>query len=257
MSAWDRIMPHSLLINRSLRKASEGLRSHINEYQLEHDREIERCSAEIEQAKVDKDSNFEKITTSLIDELSKDSALLNSVQTGLLKYVDLYLRRQSLNKVREIKTIEKKTLVEYADFLSAQMKLIGDEIEILEARKDKLVIQAKVDDVLELIGLSDCEIAVTTGDDAKTLSQKVTESLMVCDDDDWLTRHSLRRLRTVLQDRVNLFPIIQYISWTMHQKILLSRQLSNERRSANKDKIDKGNEIRQVRADIGNLNFFA
>ena len=81
----------------------------------------------------------------------------DSVQAGLLEYVELYLRRQWLNKIREIKTLERQTFVEYGYFLTEQMKLIREEIDILEVRKDKLVLQAKVDDVIELIGLSGCD----------------------------------------------------------------------------------------------------
>lgn len=61
MSSWDTILPHRLLINRSLRKASEGLRSRVDEYQLEYDRKIERCTVEIEQAAEDKNRHFENI----------------------------------------------------------------------------------------------------------------------------------------------------------------------------------------------------
>ena len=72
---WDKILPHRLLVNHSLRKASEGLRSRVDDYQLEYNREIERCTAEIEQAKADKDRDFENVKSSLINELSKDGAL--------------------------------------------------------------------------------------------------------------------------------------------------------------------------------------
>ena len=78
MSGWDYIMPHRLLVNRSLRKASENLRLHINEHQFKYDREIERCTAEIEKAKAEKDSAFESVKSLLINELSKDSTLLKS-----------------------------------------------------------------------------------------------------------------------------------------------------------------------------------
>lgn len=254
MSAWYIIMPHRLLVNRSLRKASEDLRSRIDEYRIKYEREIERCTAEIEQAKVDKDNNFEKTKSSLIGEISKDSGFFDAVQAGLFKYVDLYLRRQSLNKVCKTKVLERQVLIEYGDFLSEQMKLIGEEIEIFEARKDKLVLQAKIDDVVELIGLSGCEIDVTADDDAQTLLLKVTELLRACEDDNWLTYHSLRRLRIVLQERVDLFPVIQYISWTIQQKKLLSRQLSNERRKVNEGKTEKTNELSQIYESLDALN---
>ena len=118
MSAWDYVMPHRLLVNRSLRKASDDLHSRIEEYQLEYDREIERCTAEIEQAKADKESAFESAKSSLINELSKDNALFEKVHEGLIAYADLFFRRQCLNKVCEIKRLEKQVLIEYGDFLT-------------------------------------------------------------------------------------------------------------------------------------------
>ena len=253
MSSWDTILPHRLLINRSLRKASEGLRSRVDEYQLEYDRKIERCTVEIEQAAEDKNRNFENIKLSLQDELSKDSDFFDSVQAGLLEYADMYLRSQYLYKMQEIKRLERQTLVEYGDFLTKQMGLIGEEIDILEARKAKLVLQAKVDDVIELIGLSGCELAIGSNDDASTLLAKVSESLDACDSDDRLTKFSLLRLRVVLQERADFLPMIQYISWTIQQKIQLSRQLSTERRKINSDKDEKKDELRQVNESLGSL----
>ena len=88
MSGWDYIMPHRLLVNRSLRKASDNLRLHIDEYQLKYDREIERYTAEIEQAKAEKESAFESAKSSLINELSKDSTLFEKVHEGLIAYAD-------------------------------------------------------------------------------------------------------------------------------------------------------------------------
>ena len=254
MSSWEIILPHRLLVNRSLRKASEGLRSRIEDYQLEYDREIERYTAEIEQAKTDKDSDFDNVKLSLINELSKDKAFFDAVQAGLLEYVDLYLRRQCLNKILEIKTLEMQALIEYGYFLTEQMRLIGEEIEILEARKDKLVIQAKVDDVIELIGLSGCDLTVGSNDDAQSLLVKVSKLLDACDDKDSLTKHALLRLRAVLQERVDFLPIIQYISWTIQQKIQLSRQLSSERRKIISNENEKTNELLQVSEDIDSLN---
>lgn len=255
MSSWETILPHRLLVNRSLRKASEGLRSRIEEYQLEYKREIERCTAEIEQAKTDKDSDFDNVKLSLINELSKDKAFFDAVQAGLLEYVDIYLRRQCLKKILEIKTLEKQTLIEYGYFLTEQMRLIDEEIEILEARKDKLVTQAKVDDVIELIGLSGCDLTVGSNDDAQSLLIKVSKLIDACDEEDSFTKRALRRLRAVLQERDDFLPIIQYISWTIQQKKQLRRQLSSERRKITSNKNEKMNELRQVSEDIYSLNF--
>lgn len=254
MSALDYVMPHRLLVNRSLRKASDDLHSRIEEYQLEYDREIERCTAEIEQAKADKESVFESAKSSLINELSKDRELFEKVHEGLIAYADLFFRRQCLNKVCEIKRIEKQALIEYGDFLTEQMRLIGEEIDILEVRKDSLALQARVNDIVELMGLSGCDIAIDSDDNAQTFLAKVVELIESTEDRDWIKKQSLRKLRFVLQERVDLLPVIQYITWTIQQKIQLSRQLSTERRKANADKTTKLNELREVSESIDSLS---
>lgn len=203
MSAWDIVLPHRLLVNRSLRKASADLRSRIDGYKVDYELTIERCSAEIEQARADKDIDFEKVKLSLIDELSKDADLFEKVRAGLLEYVDVFLRRQCLNKMLEAKRLEKQALVEYRNFLTAQMSLIGEEIDILEARKDKLVAQAKVDDIMELVRLTGCEVTVDDKDDAISLLAKVSELVAACEVPENLTKQALQKLRAVYNGTMN------------------------------------------------------
>jgi hypothetical protein len=253
MSGWDYIMPHRLLVNRSLRKASDNLRLHIDEYQLKYDREIERCTAEIEKAKAEKESAFESVKSSLINELSKDSKLFDKVHEGLITYADLFFQRQCLNRVYELKKVEMQALIEYGDFLTEQMRLIGEEIEILEERKDRLTLQAQVNDVLELLSLSGCDIAIDGNKNAETLLAKVVELIESTEDDDWIKKQSLRALRSILQERVDFLPVIQYITWTIQQKVQLSRQLSIERRKTNEDKKMKASELREVSERIDTL----
>ncbi|NIK70449.1 hypothetical protein [Paenibacillus sp. BK720] len=254
MSAWDIVLPHRLLINRSLRKASADLRTRIDEYKTDYELTIERCSAEIEQARADKDLDFEKVKLSLIDELSKDADLFEKVQAGLSEYVDLFLRRQCLNKMQEAKRLEKQALVEYRDFLSAQMSLIGEEIDILEARKDKLVAQAKVDDIMKLVRLTGCEVTVDYNDDAISLLAKVSEMVAACEVSDNLTKQALQKLRFVLQERADLLPVIQYITWMIQQKKELSRELSGDRRRTSVDIKNKTNELREMSESIDALS---
>ena len=47
MSVWDYVMPHRLLINKSLRKEAEGLRARVDAYQIEYDRRVEVCQEEL------------------------------------------------------------------------------------------------------------------------------------------------------------------------------------------------------------------
>lgn len=256
MSVWDKVLPHRLLINSSLRKASADLRSHIDEYKVDYELQIERCSAEIEQARIKKDNDFEKVKLSLTDELSKDADLFDKVQARLLEYVDLFLRRQCFNNVREAKKLEKQALAEYVGFLSLQMRLIGEEIDVLEERKDKLAAQAKVEDVKELLGLTGCDITVSEDDDAVSLLAKVSELVYTTEMSDRLARQALLKLRSVLQERVDLLPLIQYITWIIQQKILLSAQLKTEREKtkiALKGKIDELAEINNSVTDLGRM----
>lgn len=58
MSVWDCIMPHRLLINKSLRKASQEYRDRIELYQLEFDRRREDCQAELQKAEENKNKRY-------------------------------------------------------------------------------------------------------------------------------------------------------------------------------------------------------
>ena len=254
MSAWDVVLPHRLLVNKSLHKSSEELRSRIDDYKLHYELEIERCGAEIEQAKADKDKDFDKVTLSLIDELAKDADLFEKVRISLLEYVDLFLHRQCLYKTREYKNLEKQALSEYISFLSERMGLIGKEIEILETRKDKLIVQANVDDIIELIVMTGNNLIVDENANAKSLLDKVSELRDSYGFDDKITKDSLNRLRVILQERVEFISIIQYISWTIQQKIQMSRHLSGERRRIINDMDNKVNEVQEVSKNIDGLS---
>jgi hypothetical protein len=253
MSVWDKILPHRLLVNSSLRKASADLRSHIEEYEVEYKLKIERCSAEIEQVHFDKDTHFERVKLSLIDELSKDADLFEKVRAGLLEYVDLFLRRQCLYKVQEVKKLEKQALAEYRDFTATQMRLIGEEIDILEERKDKLSSQAKVEDVRQLLELTGCDIVVNDNEDAISLLEKVSKLISTSGVLDRYATQALHKLRSVLQERVDLLPVIQYISWLIQQKKMISAQLKGERDNTKSALKDKTDELLEVSATINDL----
>ena len=59
MSAWDYIMPHRLLVNRSLRKAAQELRDRVELYQIEFDRRLEDCKSDLQRAEEDKNKELE------------------------------------------------------------------------------------------------------------------------------------------------------------------------------------------------------
>ena len=70
MSAWDYIMPHRLLFNKSLRKISQELRDRIEAYQIEFNRRKEICIAELQQAEENKNKELEALKADLLQELS-------------------------------------------------------------------------------------------------------------------------------------------------------------------------------------------
>lgn len=253
MSAWD-IMPHRLLLNRSLRKASTDLRSRIDESESEINLAKERWLAEIEQTKVEKDMEYEKVILSLTDELAKDADLFEKVQTGLIEYADQFLRRKCSIKMKKSKELEMQALLEHKDFLTTQMRLIGEEITILESRKDKLVTQAEVNDILELFRLTGCEIADNDNDDAISLLTKVKEIITLCEVSESLKKQALLKLRSVLQERVDMLPLIQYISWTIKQKKQLSQKLSGDRRKITNDIKNLKTELREISKSITDLD---
>ena len=254
MSAWDIALPHRLLLNRSLRKVTAELRSNYDEHKTKLELKIKSFSLEVEQARVDKDRDFDKLKNFLIDELSKDAILFDKVQTGLLEYADVYLRRQYVFKMQEIQRLEKLMLLNYRNFLSGQINLIKEEIEILEERKDKLVERAKIDDFRDLIGLTASDVIVNDTDDASSLLYKVSESVKTSNLSDKNRALVLKRLHGVLQERSDLLPLIRYISWMILQKKQLSRQLSRDKRKINDEIKDKARRLKQTSEDIDSLS---
>ena len=71
MSAWDYVMPHRLLINKSLRKTADDLRARLDDYQMEYDRRLEECVEELKRAEGEYQENSNKVKNSLEEELQK------------------------------------------------------------------------------------------------------------------------------------------------------------------------------------------
>ncbi|MEG2420141.1 MAG: hypothetical protein RSB55_01230 [Oscillospiraceae bacterium] len=254
MDVWDGILPHRLLINRSLRKASADLRSRIDAYETNYKIEAERCLAEMEQARADKERAFEKVKRALMDECSKDADLLEKIQENLVKYADQFLQKQCLYKMQEVNKAELQALSAHSGFLTAQMCLIGEEIEILEARKDILTAQAKVDDLKALIRLNGCAIAVEDCDDGVSLLEKVSQMVAASDGTDGLKIQALQKLRAVLQERVALCPVIEYSAWIIRQKKQLSAQMKADRDKVNGKMRGKKVELLEIAQGITRLN---
>ena len=244
MNAWDKVMPHRLLLNRSLRKAADGSRSRAAAFQ----QEIARYKAEIELAKANSDRDVGRMKASLASELKKDKAFFDTVEAGMVVYIDLYFQYKCLEQLRKIKENERQTFVEYRKYLSEQMNLIGDEIKILDDRKNILATQASVDDIVELIGLSGCDLSLEVCDDARALLKKVNAMLSACDDNEQLKR-ALKRLRAFVQERVDYLAAIAYTDWIIQQKIQTSKQCKTERLAVDAAIVEKDAELPKLSKD--------
>lgn len=102
MSAWDYIMPHRLLVNRSLRKAAQELRDRVELYQIEFDRRLEDCKSDLQRAEEDKNKELETFKAALLQELRDDHQVLEEIQGNIVQYIDCYFNRSYLYQLVEI-----------------------------------------------------------------------------------------------------------------------------------------------------------
>lgn len=251
---WDNLLPHRFFINRALRKASDELRDHIDSYRIEHELAVQRCRNEIEAAKAEKDRQFELRKQEYLHELAQDSYALGELQTLFLDYVDLHLKKQLLNLIKSKMIRESQLLYEYGDFLTEQMKLIGEEISILEQRQESLSLQVRIDDVIALIRITGADLSCDASDNPKTLLEKVNLVIFECQDISPQTKSALVRLKKLLQERAEYLPLIQYIAWLIQQKKSLSQDLFRERRTINASKKPLKNQLSAIKAELNQLN---
>lgn len=229
MSFWDYVMPHRLLINKSLRKEAEALRARIDSYQIEYDRKVDECQAELEKTENEKQERLERFRASLIDELKGEQQYLDTVANNITAYADTYLQRNCLYQMRNIKRKQIDILQEDNDFLSDQMRLIGEEIELLRERQNELTSFTRVDDIIQLATASGIDLDFAPEDDAKSLLDTVSMAIGECDDGQSAERFALVRLKGIIQERSEYLPTIKYIAWVIQQKIQFSKQLSEKR----------------------------
>lgn len=253
MSMRDKVSPHRLFINRALRTASGELRDHIDSYRIEHELAVQRCQNEIEAAKAEKDRQFELLKQAYLNELAQDSYALGELQDLVLAYADAYTKRELLSLNKKKMTLELQLFNGYGDFLTAQMKLIGDEIAILERRQEALVLQVKIDDVVALIGMTGADLSCNDSDNPKTLLEKVNSALFESSDLLPQTKAALFKLRKLLQERAEYLPLIQYISWLIQQKKNLSQDLSRERFEVNEAKKALNNQLFVIKTELKQL----
>lgn len=132
MSVWDYVMPHRLLINKSLRKEAEGLRSRVDAYQIEYDRRVEECKEELYKVEAEHQEKLLQFRDSLVEELQSERSVLESVTQDITLYADAYFHRNCLFQMRKIKREQIEILQEDNNFLSDQMMLISREIDHLK-----------------------------------------------------------------------------------------------------------------------------
>ena len=250
MSVWDYVMPHRLLINRSLRKEAENLRARIDAYQIEYDRRVEECQEEIKRVEAERREKLLQFRDSLVEELQGERSFLESVAQDITSYADSYLHRNCLFQMRDIKRKQLEILQEDNDFLSGQMALIGREIDFLRERQNELTYFTDVKDIIRLTSLSGYEISFDEGDDAKNLLDKVSQAISNCEPGQDTERFALVRLKGIIQERSEYLPTIKYIAWVIQQKIQFSKQLSDKRSGVRDSQVAVRQEIEQIEDNI-------
>lgn len=254
MSVWDYVMPHRLLINKSLRKEAEGLRARIDAYQIEYDRRVEECQEEIKRVEAECQEKLLQFRDSLVEELQGEKSFLESVAQDITSYADAYLHRNCLFQMRDIKRKQLEILQEDNDFLSGQMALIGREIDFLRERQNELTSFTDVKDIIRLTSLSGHEISFTEGDDAKDLLDKVSQAISDCESGQDTERFALVRLKGIIQERSEYLPTIKYIAWVIQQKIQFSKQLSDKRNGVRDSQAAVRQEVKQIEDNINSTS---
>ena len=254
MSVWDYVMPHRLLINKSLRKAAENLRARIDAYQIEYDRCVEECQEEIKRVEAERQEKLLQFRDFLVEELQGERSFLESVAQDITSYTDSYLHRNCLFQMRDIKRKQLEILQEDNDFLSGQMALIGREIDFLRERQNELTSFTDVKDIIRLTSLSGYEISIDEVDDAKDLLDKVSQAISNCESGQDTERFALVRLKGIIQERSEYLPTIKYIAWVIHQKIQFSKQLSDKRSGVRDSQAAVRQEIKQIEDNINSIS---
>lgn len=253
MSIWDYVMPHRLLINRSLRRETEGLRARVDAYQIEYDRRVRECQEELERIEEGKRQSLDRLKRSFELELRNEKAILEAVSQDIMLYADSYLQRKCLYQIRDIKKKQINILQEDYEFLSEQMKMIGKEIDLLEDRKKELTAFTKVDDIIRLAAESGYELDFNMEDDARCLLDKVSNAMSSCTEDQKIERFALIRLKGIIQERSEYLPAIKYIEWVIPQKIRFSKHLAEKRKTVKKEKESAKQSLKPIRGEIDAL----
>lgn len=251
--AWDYVMPHRLLINKSLRKEADKLREDIDSYQIEYDRKADACQKRLEKAERDNQSRQRNIKESLLEKLQEEQDVLNAIATKIVAYANGYVYLSYLRQAEIIKREQIKLLKEEEDFLSEQMSLIGQEIDLLKARQVELSASSNVNDIIALANVSGFDLVLESDDDARTLMVKLTSIIGNCDRSS-VEYYALERLKEIVQERAEYLSIIKYIGWVIQQKIEYSKQLSGKRRAIRNSRKNASQDLRRIKDEILSSN---
>ncbi len=250
MSFMDHI-PHKWALNKSLRKEADKLKSKLDSYQIEYERRMKACQAEIDKAQLEKEADLEKVKESLEKELQLDQEMYEALLKDLVDYADTFLRRKFLCILQKNKSVQADIISEDIDFFKTQMNEIRAEITLLQERKSALSAFTNVQDIIALTNDCGYDIHFSLDDDADNLLRKVNEAIDTCSDDR-IKRISLFRLRGIVYERSEYLSTIKYIEWIIQQKVDNRVQLRNKMLSlidkfkAFKDKIQKIDEEIEV-----------
>lgn len=250
MSAWDYIMPHRLLVNRSLRKAAQELRDRVELYQIEFDRRLEDCKSDLQRAEEDKNKELETFKAALLQELRDDHQVLEEIQGNIVQYIDCYFNRSYLYQLVEIYKRENDIFHEDYTFLSNEIKSIEYEIGLLRERQNELTAFTKVDDIIHLATLTGYDLDFQSTDDAKQLLGKISAALETYSGEDRVEKYALLRLKAIIQERSDYLPTISYISWVIKLKREFRKQLLSKRSDVKREQAALRQEMNSKKGEI-------
>ena len=221
MEYMNLIMPHRFFINRNLNKESEKLTNKINEYEVE----LDSIKREIEAFRNKKEKEYQEIVEHLNNE---------DLKKNLSKYVELCLKEQILWQNKRILELEKTKQRDYSAFLTKLIQQIAKDIELLEQRKIILNLKVDISSILRLASLSGYEINFPT-DNINDILETIKKEISNLNQDDWVKKTTLLKLKKVVQEHMESQKMIQYIDWVIQQKKLSSKKLASKRKQSNNE----------------------
>ena len=250
MSVWEYIMPHRLLINKSLRRTAHELRDKVEEYQIEFERRRTECIEELQLIEEKRSQDIKNFTDLLNRELTEGYEALHEIQQNILQYISCYYDRAYLYQTLEVKRRMGDILNEDYTYLNNQINIINNEIKLLRERQKELSAFTSVDDIIQLATLTGYDFGFQPTDNAKQLLEKITSSIQIYSGEDRVEKYALLRLKQIIQERSDYLPAIQYISWVIRIKIQFKRQLLTKRSSIKKEQGSLRNEITSIKNEI-------